>query len=331
MLREIVDVGHRCPPPSIDGLAGIANGRHRMAPAEQRGEHSALRHAGVLVLVEKHDLRGGALGDTHGGAALGKPRPQSDLITEIHQVERALRGPVLVHQIDQFESPARRRVQGRQTPLARGTLPAALQGGGRVGFEDAKPPLVEFPQACRLDKMLVELGLQLDQSSRDRVDRAGKRLDAAAVPAQHPGRKLEALRLRQEPGLRLDTDPQTVVADQACGIGMVGRDDGLPVILAPRFATFPRASCIAPKTPAGGCDRSGSKRPADARGQLCRCLVGEGEPEHRGRADLPGHDEPHHPGGHDRGLAGARAGHDHCWLHRGSGGTKLLGRERHAQ
>ena len=68
------------------------------------------------------------------------------------------------------------------------------------------------------------------------------------------------------------------------------------------------------------------ERLAHALGQLARRLVGEGQAEHLLGGDLAGADQPHHAGGHHRGLARARSGHDHLrGGRRGDAGHLLRG------
>ena len=71
-------------------------------------------------------------------------------------------------------------------------------------------------------------------------------------------------------------------------------------------------------------DAGAQERRADPRGQLRRGLAGEREPEHLLRADGAGADEPHHPRGHDGGLARAGAGDDDARLERRADGVQLL-------
>ena len=67
VVREPAQVARAGAPPAVDGLAGVADRGHRVPAAEQGAQQHQLRVAGVLVLVEQHDVVAAALGRPHLG------------------------------------------------------------------------------------------------------------------------------------------------------------------------------------------------------------------------------------------------------------------------
>src|SRR3954447_19789113 len=79
---EPLDRARRGAPPAVDGLAWVADGEDRMARVapEERLEHPELADAGVLVLVEEHDLPAGTLASADLGRGHRDPRRVGHLI-----------------------------------------------------------------------------------------------------------------------------------------------------------------------------------------------------------------------------------------------------------
>ncbi len=89
VLRKVGEVGgHRAPPP-VDRLAGVADGRDRVPLTEQGAQQHQLGVAGVLVLVQEHDLEPAAFDEPDLGVVLCDAGGQRHLVTEVHDLARA--------------------------------------------------------------------------------------------------------------------------------------------------------------------------------------------------------------------------------------------------
>ena len=175
-----------------------------------------------------------------------------------------------------------------------GIVPRAVADGS-VG--DPVLQLVEVAQQlARRDQVLRALAGQLEQRVDDRR-RAVADLRHVAVPALDDlAGVLPRGRLGEQPALRLDAQPQRVLADQTTGERVVRRDVRVAVGLTQ-----------VGHQPLGG---QAAQPAADPLGQLAGGLAGERQAEHLvGRGQLVG-DQPDHPGRHRLGLARARAGDD---------------------
>jgi len=107
MAGELVDVRGRRTAPAVDRLAGVADRGDgvaapalRIRAAEQRGEHPALRHRRVLILVEQHHPVLGPLDVAHLGDLLGSRVPNRHLVAEVHQIPARLQPAVLLDQAE---------------------------------------------------------------------------------------------------------------------------------------------------------------------------------------------------------------------------------------
>ncbi len=157
--RESVEVRHRRPPPTVDRLAGVTDGGHRMAAAEQAGEHPPLRHGGVLIFVQEHNPGPGALQRADLGHAVRQPDGERDQIAEVDDVQLLLGLPVLRH--DGGELPAG---AGDQSHPAEG-LDMALVPNGAPSDDDRRfdlrqPVQVETGEGVRVDEVLAQLRLK---------------------------------------------------------------------------------------------------------------------------------------------------------------------------
>jgi hypothetical protein len=124
--------------------------------------------------------------------------------------------------------------------------------------------------------------------------------DLAGVAVHHARAQLVAGGVGDHPGVGLVPDPQTVVGEQARGIGVVGRDGGLEDVLT---AGLVDAALLQ--------DARVVERLPDPAAKLAGRLGGEGQAEHLLGPDLAGEDEVDHAGGHQRGLPRAGSGDDH--------------------
>jgi hypothetical protein len=109
-----------------------------------------------------------------------------------------------------------------------------------------------------------------------------------------------------QPGVALDAQPQPVLGDQPSGERVVGEDQFLAGLGV------------------GGEYPGPVQRLPHAAAQLAGGLAGEGQTEHLFGQHLAGPDEPHHPRGHHRRLAGPGAGDDHCRFQRRGDRCELL-------
>ncbi len=151
----------------------------------------------------------------------------------------------------------------------------------------------------------------------------GEHLHVTGVTLHGTRAQLEARGVGDHSGVGLVPDPQAVLAQQVGGVGVVGQDGGLELlVLLVRPTRLVRR---------GGHGQlltehaRGGQRHPDARAQLAGGLGGEGQPEHLVGPDLPGDDEVDHPGGHQRGLARPRAGDHHGRAERCGDRGPLLG------
>ena len=92
--REILQVGHRGAAPSVDGLAWIADGGHRVAATEEAGEQPALGDRGVLVFVEEYHAIAIAFGPADLRPPLRKRGCEGHLVGEIDDASLPLLVPV---------------------------------------------------------------------------------------------------------------------------------------------------------------------------------------------------------------------------------------------
>lgn len=263
---------------------GVGTARSPWAGAEQAGQHQPLGDRGVLVLVEQHDPELAAEQRADLGPLLGEPGGGGYLVAEVHQPGGVLAAPVVLDQAQQLQPGPGGGGDGPQVVVGE------LDGG-----EGVQQVLVVGAQGVRLDQVLGEFAVQGDQVGDQVGEGAGERGERAAGGAQHLGGELEAGGVGEQPHVGFDADPQAVLLEQPAGEGVVGGDL--------RFAERLRAVLPGDTGPQQG--------GAHAFGEFAGGLVGEGEAEHLLGPDGAGADQPDHPGGHHRGLAGPGAGHDH--------------------
>jgi hypothetical protein len=310
---EVVEVGDRGAAPAVDGLAGVADRGDRVPgprlAAEQPGEQQPLRDRGVLVLVQQHD----AVAVPEHPADLGPGRRQlggpGDLVPEVEQVAAALLPAVRLREAGEIEPGADHPERVAHPGVAAPRRVEPGQPGGQRLVVRAQPPAV--------DQVLGHLPGEREQVPDQRGQPLGEVRERSGRGAQHPGGELVAGGVGEQPGGGLDADPHPVLGEQPPGEGVVGGDLGLPRALRPRFAV--RVGRAA--------DPGFGECLPDPLGQFSGRLVGEGQPEHPVRRDLPGPHQPHHPRGHHRGLPRPGPGHDHLRRERRGDAGQLLGRE----
>ena len=150
--------------------------------------------------------------------------------------------------------------------------------------------------------MLGHLRIQRQQVA-DHVGRAvGQQVDRTAVPLDRARRQLVARRVGDQPGVRLVTDPQTVLGEECGRVGVVGRDRRLLDVVLGLVAVG-----VDPTRPALGQQPGLEQAGPDPVLQLGRRLGGERQAEDLARLDLAGRDQPDHAGRHHGGLARAGA------------------------
>ncbi len=301
---EVVEVGHGRATPAVDGLAGVADGGHRVAraAAEEAGQEDALGDRGVLVLVEEDDRELLAEDAADLGAGAGELGAQGDLVAEVEEVAAVLLAAVRLDQAEQLQAGA-----GGVGHLAQVGVgePGAFEGGQQLAVVGAQPG--------GGDEVLGQLAVEGEEVGDQVGEGAGERGVRARGGGQDAGGELEAGGVGEEAGGGLEADAQAVFLQEAAGEGVVGGDLGL----AARGGVVLRL--------AGG-DAGLPQGPAHALGQLAGRLVGEGQAEDLLGGDLSGADEPDHARGHDGGLAGPGAGHDDLrGERRGDAGRLLRG------
>ena len=140
----------------------------------------------------------------------------------------------------------------------------------------------------------------------------------ALEPADRERRELEPSRVADQASVRLEADAQAVLGEQPGGIGVVGEDRRLGILVVVRGVSGrPRAIGAAGESGPG-------EELANPPGQLGGGLRRESQAEHLVGGHLAGTDQPDDPSGHDGGLAGAGSGNDQTRLHRGSDRGQLL-------
>ena len=193
----------------------------------------------------------------------------------------------------------------------------AVEGGQQLGVVGAERGGVH--------EMLGELGVEGEEVLHEGGQGVGERRIGAGGGAQDAGGELEAGGVGEEPGAGLQADPQAVVLEELAGEGVVGGDPRLAGGLVGGGAGGVGRGASGSVTPAA---RSAT---ADAFGELAGGLVRERQPEDLLGGDLAGADQPHHAGGHHRGLARTGSGHDDLRGGRGGDARRLLRRERDAE
>ncbi len=162
------------------------------------------------------------------------------------------------------------------------------------------------------DEVLGELGVEGEEVGDEVGEGPGEGGVRARGGAQDAGGELEAGGVGEEPGGGLEADAQAVLLEELAGEGVVGGDARLAVLVL-------------------GGDAGLAEGPADALGQLAGGLVGERQAQDLLGGDLARADEPDDARGHDRGLAGAGAGHDDLRGERRGDAGRLLRGERDAE
>ena len=217
---EALDGAGRGTAPAVDRLAGVADGEHRMAavPPEQRLEHAQLADAGVLVLVEEHDLPAGPLAAADLRCGDGDLRGVGDLVGVVDGAGGAL---ARLERLDQ-------RQQGRPRPLAaehlqhrgvRALLARRVRVRGDLRLELRRPGA----QGVGGDVVLAELGGER-QDVLDRGEQRQRDVGHVAGPRGDDARRLPPAHGRTEDARAgLHADAQAVLGDQRGGVAVVGR------------------------------------------------------------------------------------------------------------
>ena len=297
--------------PAVDRLAGVADRGDRVAAAEQRLQQHQLGVAGVLVLIEEHDLVAGTLDRAHLGMAGSDPRRQRDLVAIVDHFPHGLGLCVGGHHRQQL-------------------LPGALAGGdpadpGRhlalEGLAGRVQPSPGPLDVIRGAQVLGEFRGQVEHGHGHPLRGAVDRVHRAAVGGDHPGRDLPRHRRGDEPQRRLHRLPERVVGDEPGGVGVVGGHHRLAVQVLPGGrGPAARAPVTRRRVRRGQLGRPGRFRSADGEARPSQAgqpgadplpelgggLAGEGEAEHPLRRDHAVGDQPDQPRCH--GLALARAG-----------------------
>ena len=288
--------GTRSSPP-VDGLVGVADGRHP-GVGEEGGQEPDLGHRGVLELVEQdREVLGPHLGGGIGDG-LGDGAGQGDLVTEVEQAVVTL---VLAQLCDDVE-------QG--LPLGHDGGRLADQGLAALDGGQGSELLGQVGQVLGgiLDgQQVLAQGVAQDQG--------GARVVAEALVGQRERARLEqggddlpGTGLGDEGRVGVHADAQSVVAHQGAGEGVIGGDHRLADV---RGVSGAHAAVIIRR---GGREQAGRTEVGQAGGdalvELGGGLAGEGQSEDLVGADLPGGDQVDDPLGHGGGLARAGSG-DH--------------------
>ena len=295
-LRELEQVVERCPPPRVDVLVGIADRGHRMTSAEERVHEVSLSHVRVLVLVQEHGAEPRAvIGD--------------DLRIPLRDLDRAVD---LVAEVDhtQFalELPVPRTGFGELQPFLRGFVHPV----GSCVLEQLEPRRDVGLDLHGAHPVVLSLLVELEDLRHERRLPRRRRV-FERHPVEHARAELGPLRLREDPGPRLEPGEHAVPLQERCREPVVVLHLGL-------FAL-------------GELQRG--ERATDAQPQVVGGLVREREAQDVAREHaLLGVDavDPTEGGerqvddasGHHRGLARAGAGDQYAGFERPRDGSPLL-------
>ena len=294
VVAEALQVAGGRAAPAVDRLVRVAHRGHRVAGAEQRAQQHELRVAGVLVLVEQHDAVLRPLPRAHVRHLARDPRGQRHLVAEVDRAQVALAPRV--------RRDDRHQLAPRRQPLqVLEDLRARLAGARLAEVLRPRRRRVHDPFQLGGDVVDVQqvLGALAGQVEDGGGHRPGPDLDVRelAVPAAHEVvGELPRGGLAEQPGVRLEPEPQAVVGEQRGGVGVVGRD-------LDRLRVGEHAPARQPAQP----------RPHPL-AQLAGRLAGEREAEHLVRLDDAVRDEPDDARRHRLGLAraGARDDEQRC-------------------
>ena len=194
----------------------------RVAAAEERGQHPALRDRRVLILVEQHDLVLVPLDQADLGHLLGQPGAERHLVAEVDEVPGALESAVLLDEHEQFGA-----LQGhpRDHPVvgesARGTAAGRRKSVGHGLPGEAVGPIA---QLLRLDDVLGEFGVEVDDLASERGDRALEVFEGPGRSADGACGEGVAVGVGEQPRGGFEAEAQAVLLDQAVGVRVVGGD-----------------------------------------------------------------------------------------------------------
>ena len=144
--------------PAVDRLARVTDRGHRMAAAEQRPEQDQLGVAGVLVLVEQHDLVAAPLGGADLGVAGGDPGGDGHLVAVVDDLPRGL-------------GPRRTRPPSAAAAPGRAGSPGSCDHGGQLPGQRpacASQPVPDRGHVVRCPQVLGQLARQHQHGRGDR-------------------------------------------------------------------------------------------------------------------------------------------------------------------
>ena len=208
--------------PPVDRLVGVTDRRDRDSPVpggEQRPQQDQLGLGRVLELVEQHHPEPRPLRCADVGETQGESRGQGNLVGEVDRVPRALERGEGVD--DGQQRPARaERCSQFDDVLRSGSSPRRE----RRRVDGCDDPIELVTHLVGPDEVFGQLPRKVD----DRPDR--RRLGVAhlrhvtVVAGHRLGGILPRGRLGQQPRVGLIAKPEGVLADEATGIRVVGRD-----------------------------------------------------------------------------------------------------------
>ena len=222
---EIEDVAGGGPSPAVDGLARVADSRHRMPPAsrriragEQPAQQGGLRRGRVLVLVQQHhgELRPQRRRD---GRYLGRQsRCRGHLVGELDVAQVGLQLLVAHHEGGQLQA---LRSSGSRHLQRRVHLSARVAGSGA---ELRVEGLRMIGKREGVDEVGPEFTGQLQQPLRHRRRaQPGQVLQAGGV-GHNARSQAEPGGAGDQPRITFDAEPQPVLGHQPSREGVVGED-----------------------------------------------------------------------------------------------------------
>jgi hypothetical protein len=307
LVGEPRGAGCARPPPAVDGLVGVADGRDRVAGAEERREEPDLRVGGVLVLVEEDDLEARALPRGDSRHVLGELGCEGDLVAEVHGIHGALARLV---GLDHVEEPAAlHEGLGELDDVGVQRGPTAAE---RRALDGPEQPSETLPCLVDAEEVLAQGVGEVEHRSHDGRDR-GVRPEVVVPALDDAAGDLPLARLGEEPGTGLPPDAEPVVLHERRGVGVVRRDG--------RAVERVEGSCGG----AGACTAQLPQALGHPLGELARGLARERQTEDLLGQDVPVRDEPHDARGHRLRLAGAGPRDDEHGAQRGFDDGGLLG------
>ena len=238
------------PAPAVDRLARVADRGDRVTPAEQRAQQHELGVAGVLVLVEQHDLVAAPLGRADLGVPGRDPGGDGHLVAVVDDLAGGL-GPV---------EGGHQRQQLLAGPLAGDHLPGQRGHPAGQAGQALVQPAADAQHVLGGAQVLGQLSGQVDDGRGHGGRGPVHGVHRTVVGGHHARGDLPGHGRGDQPQRRLQAVAQGVVGDQAAGVGVVGGHGRLAGQLVVAGDGQARRGAARPAGPAPG--RPARRRPS---------------------------------------------------------------------